>query len=415
MKLKGALWLGLLAGICIGYALGYLRLPDISNAEAFWVGALSCIAAGSFGLAVFRLWKGKKTSFPNRSLLISVLVVSSLWLVAWVLLRYSQAEAMALRKQYQRSFIKAETSSSVHISELLPLMNQLLAELQDDLDKNPKRIPGGKIRNRLWNLSIALKPYRLWQGDTLSTRSFSPERAQLLINLANMRIDSNAFLRIKQEFDFTQADLRGMNLSGLDLRGASLQAADFTDASLIGTRLDGADLRDANLWGTKLLRTSFRKARMQRANLAWAELDGAVLDSADLSGIQAASSKWRHSQAIGADLKWSDLSTANVSQANFQAAYLLGADLHQSNLRQADLTDAYIDRANLEDADLIGAKLDRAVVNEWDWPDKLIQRRVNGAETLRQQYKVVANERVKTKKSLIRISVDTTRSESGQP
>ena len=154
-----------------------------------------------------------------------VLIVSSSWLAVWILTQYRQSEHQALRIQYQRSLIREEKESSAHISELLPLMHSLLTELREALDQDPARKPGQEIVNRIVNLSEAMKPYRLWEKDSLSERSYSPERAQLLINLANLRIDSNAFLLFKQQLNFAKADLRGMNLSGLDLRNANLQGA----------------------------------------------------------------------------------------------------------------------------------------------------------------------------------------------
>ncbi len=53
--------------------------------------------------------------------------------------------------------------------------------------------------------------------------------------------------------DFIGANLRGKDLSGLNLRGALLIAADLRDANLRFTDFIGADLRDADLRGANLM------------------------------------------------------------------------------------------------------------------------------------------------------------------
>lgn len=63
--------------------------------------------------------------------------------------------------------------------------------------------------------------------------------------------------RIHIEADLSDADLRGMNLSGMDfycanLRGANLYGANLRGCDLRGARLNGADLRFAYIHGARL-------------------------------------------------------------------------------------------------------------------------------------------------------------------
>lgn len=58
---------------------------------------------------------------------------------------------------------------------------------------------------------------------------------------------------------------RGMALTSLDLRDADLQGADLSGARLTATRLERADLRRANLRGTDLRTTRLGKARFEGA------------------------------------------------------------------------------------------------------------------------------------------------------
>lgn len=83
---------------------------------------------------------------------------------------------------------------------------------------------------------------------------------------AGERIFINANLRC--------AELRELNLSGINLSWAKLRAADLSLANLKGADLTAADLSQANLSQTDL----------SGANLTLADLSGAKLDETNLSG-----------------------------------------------------------------------------------------------------------------------------------
>ncbi len=118
--------------------------------------------------------------------------------------------------------------------------------------------------------------------------------------------------------DFSHADLRGADLSNLNLPSANLSYAD----------LRGADLLCANL---------------PYANLSYANLSGADLYNAGLS----------NAGLRGANLSFADLSDAKLLFANLSEADLRGADLSGANLRYT---------ANLSNANLSGAKYEHIVI-----------------------------------------------------
>jgi hypothetical protein len=99
-----------------------------------------------------------------------------------------------------------------------------------------------------------------------------------------------------------EANLRGADLGGADLREANLRGADLGGADLKWADLGGADLGEANL----------REANLRGADLKWADLREANLRGADLGG---------------ADLKWADLRGADLGEANLRGANLRGANL----------------------------------------------------------------------------------------
>lgn len=121
-------------------------------------------------------------------------------------------------------------------------------------------------------------------------------------------------------------DLRGTELSHLQLPAARLRSADFTGARLAGADLTGADLADAVLDDADL-----SGACLERATLANASIRGAALQEVRL---------------IGAKL------TGAVIQANLTQALLIGCRLDKAWLLDSNLTGA-----DMAGADLTGTWL----------------------------------------------------------
>ena len=86
-----------------------------------------------------------------------------------------------------------------------------------------------------------------------------------------------------KEKEFLKADLRDVNLSDTDLRGAvintsQLQGADLRGADLsnivgFASRFDGADLRGATFTNAMLMQSRFADARIEGADFTDAVLD----------------------------------------------------------------------------------------------------------------------------------------------
>jgi uncharacterized protein YjbI with pentapeptide repeats len=175
----------------------------------------------------------------------------------------------------------------------------------------------------------------------------------------------------------TRLDLRGADLSGLDLRGRRLERCDLTGADLRGAAVDPDGLATCRLQGANLdgLRTTpsgeelLRQLRLLwESPAAWndyrkvvepeplvaADLSGADLAGADLSGVDLS-----HARLDGADL-----TGAKLDRASLVSADLAGAKLRGASLRAADLTDAELPQADLE-----GAVLDAAICTGAAFPE----------------------------------------------
>jgi len=115
-----------------------------------------------------------------------------------------------------------------------------------------------------------------------------------------------------------QANLCGIILTKLDLKGVDLRHALLRDADLTGINLKRAKLEDADLTGAVLI----------GANLQEADLTDATLDHADLSK---------------ANLRSAKLTGALLMDAVATEAIFSSADLRKAVLKGADLTGAYLD------------------------------------------------------------------------
>ena len=90
----------------------------------------------------------------------------------------------------------------------------------------------------------------------------------------------------------------GADLRGIDLSGANLRRAVFDGADLEGADLSGADLRKASFKRANLMKAAFDDADMRGASFVKARMNlsnfqRCRLDQADLRGIRGRYAIWR--------------------------------------------------------------------------------------------------------------------------
>ncbi|MDC7241977.1 MAG: pentapeptide repeat-containing protein [Spirochaetales bacterium] len=100
---------------------------------------------------------------------------------------------------------------------------------------------------------------------------------------ANLKGINLSGLELK-EINFSRANLSGANLYGTDLRFAKLDEADLSGATLESADLRNANLNDANLSKTRLKDANLSRSRLGRVNLDSADLEGADMSEASLTG-----------------------------------------------------------------------------------------------------------------------------------
>jgi hypothetical protein len=118
----------------------------------------------------------------------------------------------------------------------------------------------------------------------------------------------------KVPLNLSQADLKGQNLSYLDLTEAMLWNANLQGANLIGANLNGAYLQRSNLSGVSASLTQLRGADLSYANFTNADLTKADLCATDSVGA-------RFDGATLADVHWE---YANLTGSSFSETDMVG-------------------------------------------------------------------------------------------
>jgi len=406
MKGKRYLLIGASLGLIIGWTLGFLRLPVLEKNHSFWIGFGTCLALILLIISILFVWnksavltrligKNSTTGNPNSDtqnhrvlwIVIAVFILIGGLVTSFMIYKQNQFFEAQTNTQNNRIQEQSELMESIRKGNLIFLMNNLLNNINDELRNEANGMLSDATIARIASFGHSLKPYKYLEGDSLSTRAFSPERGQLLIALSTMKIDSISFDKIKRNTTFSYADLSGANLKNVDLNGIDLKNANLKDANLSGSNLNNANLSEAILSGGYFVKTSFNGANMEKADLKWAEMNEAYFKLANLDGANLINTKLRKADLSGATLQWAKFGSTILNEANLTDSDLLGAFLLKTNLTKANLSGALLQKIDFSDGILTGAELSTANV-EKDWLEKLDAWQATGAKDIQSRYKI---------------------------
>src|SRR6266508_2137453 len=151
-------------------------------------------------------------------------------------------------------------------------------------------------------------------------------------------------------------------LRGLDARRQRLVMEFLYEAKLISQPHLIVDLRGADLSGIDLSATNLRDASLSGVNLSGANISPGYLDGADLSAANLSDADLRGSSLEGTIFVAADLSRANLKWTNLTKAGLIQANLSHADLTAAWLSDAYLLDTELEGCNLSFTNLSNAKV-----------------------------------------------------
>ncbi len=405
MKAKRHLFIGLVLGIVLGWALGFLRFPYLEKNNSFLLGFLEALAVVSLVFVLLNVWnrnlllglmgnksasRDPKTTHTHTYFWILLVGLITLGGIIGGLYVYRQQASFKMHIQQQDKKLREMTTlvEAVGKNELEPIMRSLLEDVGDELKRHPGRRLSDSTIARIAALSITFKPYKFMEGDSLSEKPWSPERGHLLQALILMHIDTGSFAKIMRKTLFVGADLRGADLKGLDLSGINLRGANLKKADLSGANLKGAILAETNLWGAILNKATLSYSDLKAADLSWAQLNEAVIRVSNLNGANLSNAQLRKSDLDSTTLRWAQSGGALFNEANLMRTNFAGTNLSKVNFNQANLRDSDLRKINLSEADLVGAILNKALVDQ-NWIEKLKVWRPIGLKELQEAYSVV--------------------------
>ncbi len=282
-----------------------------------------------------RFWKstrfGEKTGWEWLELLIvpAVLLVEGFWLSASQEERAMQAEsrraAAEADQALQRTQDEALQAYLDQIGELM-LNRNLLEAGEEDAVLTLGRARTATVMTRLndeENISIV----RFLTDAGLTGAGDSSVSVLREIDLPKTDL---------QNVYFSEADLTGANLVGINARGAVFDFANLKESVLTDADLTYATMIETNLYGIILQEATLKQAILKDANLSGVRLNGTNLSQADLRGLNLSGA---YLSSVGDQLEGANLGGANLTGADLSGADLIDANLTNANLANANLTD----------------------------------------------------------------------------
>lgn len=404
MKGKRSLLVGGILGAVIGWAVGYMRLPYMNNSRAFWVGAVASLAVVLLFLFLLYLWRqptfltrwmfksptqNTKGGYSIFGIIISLILAAGLSATTFLLYQQNQD----LKRYQEQDIVLQQETIAIQQASLknlkIAFMGKVMEDAQSEAELHPERKLSQVSIERVAAYGYACTPYPVEIGDGLPSLTLSPERGNILLSLAVLKLDSTTFAKIKETTSFSSTYLLDVNLAGADLSGVDLQGAYLKGANLEGANLRGADLRKADLWGANLNGADLTGAIMNQVNLQWAELKNTNLSGAILNGAVLKNAQLIKANLQNTQLQWAFCDGAMFNEADFRGADMEGTLMQRTNLSYANFSKSSLRRVDLTEANLKGAEFNLASVAEEDWLDKLITWKTINSSKVQINYLVV--------------------------
>ena len=244
-----------------------------------------------------------------------------------------------------------------------------------------------KLKNMIYREKISNNDF--WKMSQLSIlyADGGQKNSHFVLTYADLRyvagfrclLTKTSLIKNCTQFVFTGCDLRGINLSNIDVASsgatldfdhsilakavfeksvlkasfkcANLVECNFQDTKFIGSScFNQADLREANFSNSNIKSVSFTNCILKGATFNGATLDGSNFFKADMTEASLVRTQLKsvcldYAELVGANMAEANLTTAtlkhaNLSRANFRGASLAKANLSHSNCHGTDFHEA---------------------------------------------------------------------------
>lgn len=369
--------IGGILGLAMGWGLGYIRVPIVEAGGSYWAGVATGVGLIGLllgwaliwempGFLLRRLRQQPRPGFVATTWALLIVIVGGAACGWWMYRQRATLDRLA--EEHDRKYLEHEAMVEAQRNST---QVQLMAGLLDEVRGFVREHPGDSLPqpyvDRIATLSQTFRPYRYFQGDSLSPTRLSPERGQLLASLAVIGLDSSSFARIKKVSDFSLADLRGMTLTGADLSGSHLRGANLSEANLRHANLRGADLQAAMLWAAEMDSANLSGANLRHANAQWAQMNGVKMVKGNLNGADMSFSQLGGSHLIGTTFRFARGESALIMGSDLTDVDMMGTKLNRANFKRSNLTGGHLRWAELSETRLDNATMDEMRVSFEDW------------------------------------------------
>ena len=346
-------------------------MAELINSYPFIFGFAACAILMTIIVLIGGIFKFKnKRSIVLHSIF---LVIVSLG-ISFIVLKQDKISETELKHILDMAEIEAEKAEGQRVQSLMPLMAEVLEGVRAELATSADNTLSEYTINRIAALSKDLRPYKRIAVDSLVPGTFSPERAQFLLQIINLGIDTSSLEKIFSRSDFSHVLLEKAQLNKTYLKGVHLSHSYLREADLSGAMMDGALLNSADLWGAKMESVSMVGAELKRANLQWVQMNDADLRGANMEGALMNSAQLRRALLDSAKINWVEFRNGHLDGASMVGAELKGA---------------FIDNTSIKGAKLTGTVLGFLSVGNVDWIESLESWDVKDAKDIKENYKTV--------------------------
>ena len=311
----------------LGWFLGYLKAPHFEDTRMFWIGFVACMFLVACILILDFLYNSKDFNSSRKSRfqlgLLSVLVLLAASLPGIITSRIESNLRSQLETEQDRRKMEEAKRISSQMTGYMEGLGTLLARVDRDLSASNSRTLSDTTIDLVVAFNDQLNPYHIVTKDSITKAKYSPEKGQLLLQLAHRRIDSLSFAEIKSRTSFSSTYLPNANLDSTDLSGIDLSKSFLPYCSFSSTSMSSANFHSSTLTASSFVYSVLENANLSRTFCAMSHFEkcsitNTLLVSANLSFASVQNSVLDSCSLILAKLEHGFIQSAELRECNFE-------------------------------------------------------------------------------------------------
>lgn len=224
------------------------------------------------------------------------------------------------------------------------ILNQFFEQLDANNTINDNLIA------RMSGFCLGLTPYKLFINDTITIKPYSPEKTHLFSSILFSNIDSISWGKIKRDVSFSHLYLAGTNMTNIDLSGARIGGANFSNIALDNMNFNGAYLNSSDFYDTDIRYSKFNKVwapntNFENANFLLTNMKGTMFGGNNFKNATFMQCKLDSIVFDGADLRG-----CSFSGSELNGCIMIDAKIYKHQIRElirVGITEKQIDEMEI--------------------------------------------------------------------